>query len=96
MSTNKEENPSLTGYYSMEKFIKGLKKISGLPEIPDTNDDFEKLSYAIERKLKFSFSQSLYNLGKSSRLFSSTIVFISTIGRFLYYFKKELIFAHYL
>ena len=28
----KEENPSLTGYYSMEKFIKELKKISGIPE----------------------------------------------------------------
>ena len=31
MST-KEENPSLTGYYSMEKFIKELKKISGIPD----------------------------------------------------------------
>ena len=30
MSTLKEENPSLTGYYSMEKFIKELKKISGI------------------------------------------------------------------
>ena len=28
----KEENPSLTGYYSMEKFIKELKKISGITD----------------------------------------------------------------
>ena len=40
--SNKEENPSLTGYYSMEKFIKELKKISGLPETPDTADDIQK------------------------------------------------------
>ena len=30
--SSKEENPSLTGYYSMEKFIKELKKISGIPD----------------------------------------------------------------
>ena len=40
--SNKEENPSLTGYYSMEKFIKELKKISGIPEIPDGIDDLQK------------------------------------------------------
>ena len=38
--SNKEENPSLTGYYSVEKFIKELKKVSGLPENFDDNDDF--------------------------------------------------------
>ncbi len=41
MST-KEENPSLTGYYSMEKFIKELKKISGISEISDGIDDLQK------------------------------------------------------
>ena len=35
--SKKEESPSLTGYYSMEKFIKELKKISGLPETEDNN-----------------------------------------------------------
>ena len=40
--SNKEENPSLTGYYSMEKFIKELKKISGLPETPDIADDIQR------------------------------------------------------
>ena len=30
--SSKEENPSLSGYYSMEKFIKELKKISGIPD----------------------------------------------------------------
>ena len=39
--SNKEDSPSLTGYYSMEKFIKELKKISGLPEILD-GDDIQK------------------------------------------------------
>ena len=42
MATNKEENPSLTGYYSMEKFIKELKKISGFPDISESNDDIDK------------------------------------------------------
>ena len=37
--SNKEENPSLSGYYSVEKFIKELKKISGIPENFDDNDD---------------------------------------------------------
>ena len=41
MST-KEDNPSLTGYYSMEKFIKELKKISGLPDISDGSDDLQR------------------------------------------------------
>ena len=40
--SNKEENPSLTGYYSMEKFIKELKKISGLPENFEGSDDIQK------------------------------------------------------
>ena len=39
--SNKEENPSLTGYYSMEKFIKELKKISGLSENLDDNNDIQ-------------------------------------------------------
>ena len=34
-----EENPSLTGYYSMEKFIKELQKISGLPDNSDVSDE---------------------------------------------------------
>jgi hypothetical protein len=38
MST-KEDNPSLTGYYSMEKFIKELQKISGLPDNFDASDE---------------------------------------------------------
>ena len=37
MST-KDENPSLTGYYSMEKFIKELKKISGVPDSLELDD----------------------------------------------------------
>ena len=37
MST-KDENPSLTGYYSMEKFIKELKKISGIPDSLELDD----------------------------------------------------------
>ena len=41
MST-KEDNPSLTGYYSMEKFIKELKKISGLPDISEGSDDLQR------------------------------------------------------
>ena len=53
MSINKEENPSLTGYYSMEKFIKELKKISGLPEISDTNDDFDK-SNQLQTSIEFN------------------------------------------
>ena len=40
--SNKEENPSLTGYYSMEKFIKELKKISGLPDDFEGADDIHK------------------------------------------------------
>ena len=40
--SNKDENPSLTGYYSMEKFIKELKKISGLPENFEGSDDIQK------------------------------------------------------
>ncbi len=39
--SNKEENPSLIGYYSMEKFIKELKKISGLSENLDDNNDIQ-------------------------------------------------------
>ena len=38
--SSKEENPSLTGYYSLEKFIKELKKISGIPDSL-TLDDFQ-------------------------------------------------------
>ena len=41
MST-KEDNSSLTGFYSMEKFIKELKKISGLPEILEGADDIQR------------------------------------------------------
>ena len=44
MST-KEENPSLTGYYSMEKFIKELKKISGIPDSLSLDD----LPWAVDR-----------------------------------------------
>ena len=36
--SSKEENPSLTGYYSMEKFIKELKKISGVPDSLELDD----------------------------------------------------------
>ena len=36
--SSKEENPSLTGYYSMEKFIKELKKISGVPDTLELDD----------------------------------------------------------
>ena len=39
---NKEDNSSLTGFYSMEKFIKELKKISGLPEVLEGTDDIQR------------------------------------------------------
>ena len=50
---NKEENPSLTGYYSMEKFIKELKKISGLPDNLETTEDIQK-STPIQPSVEFS------------------------------------------
>ena len=36
--SSKEENPSLARYYSMEKFIKELKKISGIPDSLSLDD----------------------------------------------------------
>ena len=51
--SNKEENPSLTGYYSMEKFIKELKKISGLPENFEGTDDIHK-STPIQTSIEFN------------------------------------------
>ena len=53
--TNKEENPSLTGYYSLEKFIKELKKISGLTDISDGNDDLQKNSFQNSNELNNTY-----------------------------------------
>ena len=36
--SSKEDNPSLARYYSMEKFIKELKKISGIPDSLSLDD----------------------------------------------------------
>ena len=55
--SSKEENPSLTGYYSMEKFIKELKKISGIPDslILDDNQS----------------NRPLHNSGDANNVYSS-------------------------